>query len=203
MNLVDPDGKKIRIKDQASLDAIYNGLSNKNIQIVMDENGVVDPSSLEKDSEDFFMRDLYEIASNMEYMVELSVADKYSFRTQDGRLIPVEVSKTAPYDDDDNIIATSNDLVILDGEPFGRHIQGNTGRSLFPVPSKQQSPDGNIHVIINEKGTLNHRTVGVAHEFGHVLLFLRNLPYRHGDNGVDSFISSRASEMSKRLGYDY
>ena len=50
--------------------------------------------------------------------------------------------------------------------------------------------------------SLNHRSVGMAHEFGHVILYLRGMPSGHGDPGVDDFVYSRASAMSKRLGYD-
>ena len=62
--------------------------------------------------------------------------------------------------------------------------------------------DNNVNVILNSKGSLNHITVGMAHEFGHVILFLNGEPSGHGEPGVDSFVYSRASEMSKRLGYD-
>ena len=60
----------------------------------------------------------------------------------------------------------------------------------------------NVNIILNSKGSLNHQTVGMSHEFGHVLLYLRGKPSGHGDPGVDSFVYSRASAMSKRLGYD-
>jgi len=43
----------------------------------------------------------------------------------------------------------------------------------------------------------------IAHEFGHVLLYLRGLPYGHTQPGVDSFIGRRNSAMLKRLGYDF
>ena len=203
VNMVDDDGMKVRIKDNASLEAIYNGLLDKGVQIKIDEEGNLDPSSLIKDSDDFFMRDLYELASNNDYLIEISVADKYRAMNLNGETGSFVVSKDAPYDDDDNLTNGSASFVVLEGVPWGRHIQGNTGRSLFPVPSDSQSTDNNIHVIINEKGNLNHRTVGMAHEFGHVVLFLRKQPYRHGDQGVDSFVYYRAGEMSKRLGYDY
>ena len=52
-------------------------------------------------------------------------------------------------------------------------------------------------------GTLNHRTVGLAHEFGHVILYLNNRPYGHTQLGVDEFVGVRSTTMSKRLGYDW
>jgi hypothetical protein len=57
--------------------------------------------------------------------------------------------------------------------------------------------------MFNGKGKPNHITVGIAHEFGYVILYLRRLPYGHGQSGVDDFVYGRATIMSKRLGYDY
>ena len=56
-------------------------------------------------------------------------------------------------------------------------------------------------MLINGKGTLNQRTVGLAHEFGHVILYLRNLPFGHGQNNVDPFVYRRNDDMMRRLGY--
>lgn len=55
--------------------------------------------------------------------------------------------------------------------------------------------------IINRKGKLNHRTVGIAHEFGYVLSYLRGLPFGHSQRGVDSFVYKKNDDMMKRLGY--
>lgn len=49
-----------------------------------------------------------------------------------------------------------------------------SGQSLFPItglPSGKRSTNGNVQVYINSKGTINHQSVGIAHEFGHVILF--------------------------------
>ena len=92
-------------------------------------------------------------------------------------------------------------------QPIGKHIDGNLGQTLFPDNksiSGKSSTNGNIQIIINGKGNLNHQTVGISHEFGHVILYLRGLPYGHNQPGVDEFIyDERATKMSKRLGYDY
>lgn len=70
------------------------------------------------------------------------------------------------------------------GEPLGRGIRGNLGQTLVPDKSLQsgkQSLNNNIQVIINGKSLINHRTVCIAHEFGHVLLYLNNLPLAMGN----------------------
>ena len=52
--------------------------------------------------------------------------------------------------------------------------------------SGKRSTNGNVQVIINKNGSLNHRTVGLAHEFAHVILYLRNKPFGHTQPGVDT-----------------
>jgi hypothetical protein len=49
----------------------------------------------------------------------------------------------------------------------------------------------------------NQRSVALAHEFGHVILFMRGLPYGHTQPGVDSFVYGRATSMARRFGYDF
>ena len=122
---------------------------------------------------------------------------------QNGVISTVLFPSESPFDDDDNSIEGLVNTLKELGAPYGKHVQGNLGRSLFPVPSSSMSPDNNIHVVINKKGGMNHRTIGIAHEFGHVILFLRHQPHKHGTPDVDSFIYNRSSAMSKRLGYDY
>ena len=61
--------------------AIYNGLEDGTNLKMKFNNGVLDPTSIEahaKVTSDFFLQDLYEIATN-EKMVELSVSDKNTF----------------------------------------------------------------------------------------------------------------------------
>ena len=53
------------------------------------------------------------------------------------------------------------------------------------------------------KGSLNQKTVGVAHEFAHVVLYLRNFPFGHRQPNVDNFVYGRSTFISKKLGYDY
>ena len=93
------------------------------------------------------------------------------------------------------------------GEPDGKTIQGNLGSTLIPGDrslSGKNSTNGNVQIIINGKGSLNHRAVGIAHEFGHVGLYLRGLPYGHGQPGVDKAVYNERSDIvKKRLGYDY
>ena len=134
-------------------------------------------------------------------MVELSLSDKNTYK-MNGKT--VEETLGTPYDDDDSEIpAHQKEEYSKAGVPFGKHIQGNLGRTLVPdkrLASGKSSTNSHVQVIINKNGTLNHRTVGIAHEFGHVILYLRNVPFSHGQPGVNNFIyNKRADVMSKRL----
>lgn len=56
-------------------------------------------------------------------------------------------------------------------------VSGNTGRTLVPGsnnPTGANSTNNHVQVIINSNGTNKQRAVGAAHEFGHVILYLRS-----------------------------
>lgn len=75
--------------------------------------------------------------------------------------------------------AAFESLLVASGQLTGKVIEGNLGQTLVSgneAASGKKSTNNNVQIIINKKGTLNHRTVGIAHEFGHVLLYLRGLP---------------------------
>ena len=207
VNTIDINGDSLLIVTPAAIEAIYNGLQDGSNIKMQFNNGILDPTSIAKQansSNDFFLKDLFEIA-NSEKMVELSLSDKNTYK-MNGKT--VEETFGTPYDDDDSEIpAHQKEEYSKAGVPFGKHIQGYLGQTLVPdkrLASGKSSTNSHVQVIINKNGTLNHRTVGIAHEFGHVILYLRNVPFSHGQPGVNNFIyNKRADVMSKRLGYDY
>ena len=205
---IDPFGTSLKLSGNAGdvIMALYNGIDTGSKVCLKFDDGYLDPSSIEKEawfSSDFFLRDLYEIAINPE-IVELSISDKNSYK-MNGRI--AEEDFLAPYDNDDMEFPEMIPYLKRMNQPIGKHIDGNLGQTLFPDNksiSGKSSTNGNIQIIINGKGNLNHQTVGISHEFGHVILYLRGLPYGHNQPGVDEFIyDERATKMSKRLGYDY
>ena len=74
--------------------------------------------------------------------------------------------------------------------PIGKTISGNLGQTLHPKTSDELKRSLN-----------NHRTCGIAHELGHVVLYLMGLPHSHAENG--KFIYGRQWNVMKILGYDY
>ena len=190
VNTIDINGDSLLIVTPAAIEAIYNGLQDGSNIKMQFNNGILDPTSIAKQansSNDFFLKDLFEIA-NSEKMVELSLSDKNTYK-MNGKT--VEETFGTPYDDDDSEIpAHQKEEYSKAGVPFGKHIQGNLGQTLVPdkrLASGKSSTNSHVQVIINKNGTLNHRTVGIAHEFGHVILYLRNVPFSHGQPGVNNF----------------
>ena len=209
MNFVDVggDSQKLTENFQEGLMAIYNGLEDGTNISFNFNNGVLDPASIAeqaKNTSDIFLQDLYEIAT-APTMVELSVSENNTYMLKGKKII--EEFTAAPYDYD---IRMEDPIVQQHlmgfGEVPGKTIHGNLGQTLIPEnvsASGKSSTNSNVQVIINGKGNLNHRTVGIAHEFGHVILYLRGLPYGHTQPGVDNFVYRRSAVMLKRLGYDY
>ena len=209
INAIDMNGDSITFVGEnisEIINALFHGLEEgESISLRFNENGVLDPSSIEeqaKNSSDFFLKDLYEIAVNPA-MVELSLSTKNTYM-KDGEIKKPEFKR--PYDYNTSEDPQAEALGIIAGMPVGKGIQGNLGQTLIPgnvSESGKSSTSMNVQVIINSKGTLNHRTVGLVHEFAHVILYLRNKPYGHTQSGVDAFVYSRVTAMSKRLGYDF
>jgi hypothetical protein len=206
VNAVDLHGDSLTITGnnvQGVITALYNGVEEGTNVSMKFNNGVLDPASIEeqaKNTSDVFLQDLYEIATNL-MMVELSLSEQNTYM-MNGRKINEDFGTVV----DDNTKNENEEFLKSIGEPVGTYIRGNTGQTLIPGNvsiSGKSSTNNNIQVIINANSTLKHRTVGIAHEFGHVILYLRGLPYGHTQPGVDKFIGERDTKMSKRLGYDF
>ena len=203
VNYIDLRGDSITMDNQ-SIMAIYNGLAEGSHIKMKFNNGVLDPSSIAdvaNNTEDTFLQDLYEIAINSQ-MVELKVTDKNEY-IENG----IETSKTwnAPmdYNIEKSFSGPALEQCLKLGYQKGTTITGNLGQTLYPIQygEYKSSRNGNIQILINSKGTLNHQSVGIAHEFAHVTLFLRGLPHSHSKNG--DYIYNRQFNVMKRLGYDY
>ena len=206
VNCIDVNGDSIIVNNDNLTDfisTVYNGVEDGRF-VMKFNNGVLDPSSIEKQankSSDFFMKDLYEIASN-EKMVEISFSNKNTYK-MNGKIVSEDFK--IPEDINTNLYGKEyNDLLRIVGSMTGKVIYGDLGQTLVPndkALSGKSSLRTHAQVIINGKGTLNQRTVGLAHEFGHIILYLRDLPFGHTQNGVDSFVYERNDNMMRRLGY--
>lgn len=199
VNIIDKQGDSLTIIDLNLIYAIYNGMEKgSKIELSID-NGKVIPSDAMKSFSDWFIRDLYEISTS-DKMIYLDLGSEHQYIDTEGT-VKSAIFEKAPYDDNDKDIPG---LFMPEGYTYlGKHIQGNLGVTLTPDKgSSKRSLDNNIHIIINSKGNINHRTVGIAHEFGHAILFLRGEPYQHGNSSADNYIYRKSTLMSRRLGYD-
>ena len=134
VNNIDVNGDSLLLNKTSVAEAmlaIYNGLEDgTNIKMKFN-NGVLDPTSIEahaKVTSDFFLQDLYEIATN-EKLVELSISNINSYIMNGKR---INEFFDSPYDYNTNQDLTSEKLLQSIGEPIGYSIQGNLGQTLVP-----------------------------------------------------------------------
>lgn len=214
VNRIDVNGDSISVTPDALNTIFYALKDGQNVHMNVN-NGMIDPESIKdqaEQSDDLFLKDLYEISSN-EKTVEMSVAKNYDYKDVNGNTQNTDKDdgqrKFGPiYDANTNEDPRNEAALKANGEPTGKYISGNLGRTLVPgenSPSGANSTNGNIQVILNANGTLPQRAVGAAHEFGHVVLYLRTggKVWKHGQPGVNMEINNRATTVSKRLGYGF
>lgn len=83
-------------------------------------------------------------------------------------------------------------------------------KDLFEIANSEKM----VELSLSDKNTYKMNGKTVEETFGTpyddddseipVILYLRNVPFSHGQPGVNHFIyNKRADVMSKRLGYDY
>ena len=201
VNAIDVNGDSIRIDNielQSALDLALG------VQDVLKyNNGVLVPESMTDiiNKGNAFADDLYNLAINNQ-MIDVSLSEKNTYL-----LNGVQVSKEfdSPADDSPREYLLKETLKTWEeqGWSTGKCIRGNLGQTLFPTESPisgKKSLTNNVSVVINAKGTANHRAVGLVHEFSHVALYLSNRKYWHPD--ADTYINVKTLPIKKRLGYD-
>jgi RHS repeat-associated protein len=200
INRVDLHGDSITILDMASIDAIYNALQPGTNLSMKFKNGVLIPESIRQialNSPDAFLQDLYSIATNPQ-MVELATTS-----TNDYYIGNQFFSNpwSSPSDIDYAKEFNNGQESLL--YPLGKTIIGNLGQTLYPISSDEykRSTNNNVRININAMGNINQRSCGIAHEFGHVILFFKGQPHSHSNNA--DYIYGRQWNVMRRLGYDY
>lgn len=206
VNVVDVNGDSIQLGDNAIevIMAIYNGLGNDASITLSFQNGILIPDNLKSIpsfDDNIFLQDLYELAIHPQ-MIEISSSVNNTY-IMNGKLHQDNFSP--PIIDDISSFSPEEQKQLRDlNYPEGRLIYGNLGQSLFPIKSSgKRSTNQNIQIILNAYSNLEVMTIGLAHEFAHVVLFLRGLPYRHGEANVDQFIFSREKPFYIKFGYDF
>ena len=200
VKFVDLHGDSIKIFDIASIEAIYNAVQPGTKLSMKFNNGVLIPESIQdiaSESQDVFLQDLYSISIDPQ-MVEIATTNTNDYFIGD---CFYHDNWDAPEDFD--YAKEYNNGQESSLFPSGKTLVGNLGQTLFPIylSEHKRSTNNNIRININSLGNLNQRSCGIAHEFGHVILYLRGLPYTHSGNA--DFIYERQWNVMKRFGYDY
>ena len=200
INRVDLHGDSIMILDKASIDAIYNALQSETNLSIKFKNGVLIPESIRKvtsNSTDAFLHDLYIIATSPQ-MVEIATTSTNDYYIgdhffSDSWRSPSDIDYAKEFNNGQESLFF----------PLGKTICGNLGQTLYPISSGEykRSANSNIRININAFGSINQRSCGIAHEFGHVIPYLNGQPHSHSKNA--DYIYGRQWNVMKRFGYDY
>ena len=205
INKIDVNGDSILLMDDwiSTYISINNMLPN-NVYVDIKNNYIqLNRNSNLTTSNNLFYEDLITAAQSSK-TIELRKSN-YNVYLKDGIMHSDEFMKPYDYSIDMETDFIRDHLHSL-GVPQGRTIHGNLGQSLFPnenLLSGKSSTNSNIQITINAKGTYNHQYVGLAHELGHIILYLQGSAFSHGQIGVDAAITLRENQLKDKLGYDY
>ena len=171
MNLVDPDGMKVKPKGIKELMMIRNTLpidSHRYVQLTKD--GYIDAELLSyyNGVSDNCSSLLQLVQANT--VVDVILDNQYEYLNRNGELC--ESPQMSYFPPDEQLMDTSFEFTsgVTTGE------SGNMGKTLFPdLDGEENSPDLNIKVIVNSEMSLLGAAEIFSHEaYGHALLYIRN-----------------------------
>ena len=201
ITFIDPHGDTIVVAGNIGMFAtsVYNAMPQGTKMSLQFSNGILNPESIPS-SNDSFLSDLKEVAENSN-MVEIHFGKRYQYNNVVGEVVEKNFSPVSDFVDTPEEIAALERM----GLPHGKSVSGNAGVSLFPNSSVsgQISTNQNIQIHINSKSTVNHQSIGLAHELIHVKRYMRGQPHSHLSNSFNNYLYSRLESLYKRLGYDY
>ncbi len=201
MNINDPHGDTIVVAGDIGMftTTVYNAMPQGIKMTLHFSNGILDHESI-PNSNDSFLSDLKEVAVNSS-LVEVHFGERYQYNDVEGKVVKKNFSPVSDFVDTPDEIAALEKM----GLPHGKSVSGNAGVSLFPNSSVsgQISTNQNIQIHINSKSTVNHQSIGLAHELIHVKCYMRGQPHSHLSKSFNNYLYSRLESLYKRLGYDY
>ena len=171
VNLVDPDGRKVKPKGIKELMMIRNTLpidSHRYVQLTKD--GYIDAELLSyyNGVSDNCSSLLQLVQANT--VVDVILDNQYEYLNRNGELC--ESPQMSYFPPDEQFMDTSFEFTsgVTTGE------SGNMGKTLFPdLDGEENSPDLNIKVIVNPEMSLLGAAEIFSHEaYGHALLYIRN-----------------------------
>ncbi len=194
LRLLDPDGREVRVLDEAALKAIQSTVSaSLRSSIKLDKKGFIDKKVLNKiKTADENFNDL-KAAVNLSSTMEVSTAKQFG-----GREFEFKSKEDVQKERDQEPPGT----VVLGREaPMDMYYVGHTA-------SREETVSGNVEVVLSDwtgkaaTAPEAFRADTAAHEiYGHGLPNMKGLPWKHDDRGpVDANIE-RIRERTYKL-YD-
>jgi len=172
---IDPDGWEVKPGGTAELTMIQNTLPKEARDFVrLDKNGFIDRTLLNSYGGESLNFNNLKTMINSDRIVEVLLADKFTFMGQDGQL-GTETMSYVSFDPQFDSEADKD----LTGETMGGLTTGESGfmgKTLFPDKDGiQNSPNGNIIVIVNKNLSPAGAAENYSHEAnGHALLYILN-----------------------------
>ena len=204
---VDINGDSLKVTQEALKTILYGLQEGENLHMKVN-NGMIDPESIKdqaENSNDLFLQDIFEIASNKQ-VVEMSEGSSYGYKDNNGKFLDSKKDYKPAGPNKQETSPPPFGKIYDDYDDYDRTwtVSGNTGRVLIPGennPTGANSTNEHIQVIINSNGSNRQKAVGAAHEFGHVVSYLRfgSQRYTHNDPGVNSEIGKRVRQMMSKL----
>ena len=193
--IIDPDGKEpetVKPGSLAALNMIKNTLTKQDAQFVrLDKSGNIDKgfiNSRSSKSENF--NGLKEMV-NSETTVEVQLSSSFSSADENGKISTIEM----PYIGVDEYSEFDKSGSTMSGTSTGE--SGFLGKTLFPdKDGMQNSPNGNVQVVINSKLSEKGRAETYSHEGnGHARIYLNT----NGNRKAASHQANGMKEQNTRL----
>lgn len=173
VNMVDPDGRKVKPYGSAELTMIHNTLPSDSRQYVqLDENGFIDESLLKSYQGDSYNFNCLRQLVNNPMTIDVILDDEYTYADSSGNIHSNHMAYV-PYDPEH---PEDRDIegVTMDGISTGE--MGHRGKTLFPdYLGVENSSNNHLQIIINSNLSPEGAAEVYSHEGnGHGLLYLNN-----------------------------
>lgn len=171
VNLVDPDGRRVRPKSAFELNMIKHTLPNEARNYVrLSSDGYIDYESLTQYKG--WSRNFSSLISlvESETTIDVILDNKFVYSDPTGTICESDIMGYNPPDD----YFKDTSFKFVSGLYTGE--SGTIGKTLFPdSDGEQNSPDQNIKVIVNHKLSALGAAESFSHEaYGHALLYINN-----------------------------
>jgi RHS repeat-associated protein len=171
INLIDPDGREVIALNGAAQQAILNTLP-KDIRgsVIFNKNGSIDKFSFNSISSASGNFTALSQLVNDNKIFEVNVADKITYKNENGQLIEQSMGEITLSDDKNGSFGFNT------GEDGWQGVTQTPGNA----PEKYNSPDGNVKIVVNSGLSVEGQAQNFAHEgYGHAYLYSKGTEHKH------------------------